>query len=254
MTRYEWFRWLTFPLMPVHLQTVRRDIQRLVQAQRKRGEGLEVLDVGGRKSPYTIGLPAHITLLDVPQEAGTSQELNLGFTPDILTTLQQKRSNIRDLVVQDMTRSTLPEAVYDGVVCVEVIEHVAEDEAFVRHIARVLTPGGFAYFTTPNGDYIKNEGPDKNPDHIRHYTREELQGLLERYFDEVTVHYAVATGKFRVWSLCRFRINQPLRLLKTLVGVAVNRIQSRQVQQRKDRTAHLIAVARKKAGHETQTL
>src|SRR5690606_14254555 len=138
---------------------------------------VSILDVGGRKSPYTINLPAKITLLDVPQESGTKEALNLGFTETILTSIQKKRSNIKDVIIQDMTQSTLPEAFYDAVVSIEVIEHVPADDLFVKHIAQVLKKGGWAYLTTPNGDYIKNEGPGKNPDHVRHYTRVELQSL-----------------------------------------------------------------------------
>lgn len=245
MTRYEWFRWLTFPIMPVHLQTVRSDIKRLISQHSRNKERLSILDVGGRKSPYTIGIAADITLLDVPQEAGTKSDLNLGFTQDILTTIQQKRSNICDLIIQDMTQSTLADASYDTVVCIEVIEHVEQDDAFVKHIAKVLKKGGWAYFTTPNGDYIKNEGPHKNPDHLRHYTKAQLQNLLERYFDTVEVHYAVATGRYRVMSLKSYNIIKPIRVLKTIFGILLNKLESRHVSNRADKTAHLIAIVYK---------
>lgn len=245
MTTYEWLRWLTFPIMPVHLQTVHRDIKRLVAKHSKNKKRLSVLDVGGRKSPYTIGVPANITLLDVPQEAGAKSELNLGFTKDILSTIQKKRSNIHNLIIQDMTQSTLPEASYDAVVCIEVIEHVEEDDAFVKHIAKVIKKGGWAYFTTPNGDYIKNEGPKKNPDHIRHYTKAQLQAVLERYFETVEVHYAVKTGKYRLMGMKSFQINKPVRLLKSIVGNLINAYESKHIGHSAEGTGHLIAIAYK---------
>lgn len=241
MTRYEWFRWLTFPIMPTHLNVVRCDLKGLIKHYHKIAKKPEVLDVGGRKSPYTIGLPANITLLDVPQESDVQEQLHLGFTDDILMTIKQKRSNIKDLVIQDMTESTLPNESYDAVVCIEVIEHVEDDYSFVSNIAKVIKPNGWAYFTTPNGDFIKNEGPDKNPDHVRHYTKKGLQDLLENYFDEVDVHYAVATGRFRVWGLQSFKIVKPLRFLIAVFGNLVNRIQSIGVSNRSYKTAHLIA-------------
>lgn len=232
--------------MPVHLQTVRNDINRFVKQHTKSKKRLSILDVGGRKSPYTIGVEADITLLDVPQEAGVKSDLNLGFTQDILSTIQQKRSNICDLVIQDMTQSTLPDASYDAVVCIEVIEHVEDDEAFVMHIAKVIKKGGWAYFTTPNGDYIKNEGPTKNLDHVRHYTKVELQGLLERYFDTVEVHYAVKTGKYRLMGMKRFQIKKPIRLLKSIIGNLINHYESKDVAHSALGTGHLIAIAYKK--------
>ncbi|WP_299101292.1 methyltransferase domain-containing protein [uncultured Winogradskyella sp.] len=245
MTNYELMRWLTFPIMTTHLVTVRNDIKRLLKSNTQRSKKISVLDVGGRKSPYTINLPAEITLLDVPQEEGTREELNLGFTSEILTNIQKKRSNIKDVIIEDMTKSTLADGSYDAVVCIEVIEHVEADDVFVKNIANVIEEGGWAYFTTPNGDYIKNEGPNKNPDHVRHYTRLELQTLLEKYFDNVDVHYAVKTGKYRVMGLKSFKLSNPFGILKTIFANIVNRFQSKGVENTSQETAHLVAIGYK---------
>ncbi|MCX7549377.1 class I SAM-dependent methyltransferase [Xanthomarina sp. F2636L] len=245
MTHYEWFRWITFPIMPAHLQTVRRDIRKLINTRGKKEGVLSILDVGGRKSPYTIGLKTDITLLDVPQEEGTREALNLGFTKDILSTIQQKRSNIKDLIIQDMTNSTLNDNSYDAVVCIEVIEHVFEDALFVENISKVINKGGWAYFTTPNGDYIKNEGADKNPDHIRHYTKVQLQTLLEKYFDRVDVHYGVKTGKYRVQGLKSYSLKNPIRTLLSIFSNIINNFQSKGVENNSQKTAHLIAIGYK---------
>jgi SAM-dependent methyltransferase len=245
MTKHEFMRWATFPIMPTHLLTVRNDIKHLLKSGDSKNKPLSVLDVGGRKSPYTINLPVNVTLLDVPQESGTREALHLGFTDNILTTIQKKRSNISEVIVQDMTKSTLKNGSYDAVVCVEVIEHVAEDDVFVKNIAKVVRPGGWAYFTTPNGDYIKNEGPGKNPDHIRHYTKKQLQNVLEKYFEKVEVRYAVSTGKYRVWGLKSFKKSNPLTIFKSVTGNVINRFQSKNVANRPIRTAHLIAIGYK---------
>ncbi len=245
MTSYEFMRWLTFPLMTTHLVTVRNDIKRLIKTDARSQKRLSILDVGGRKSPYTINLPATITLLDVPQEAGTKEALNLGFTDSILTSIKQKRSNISDVIIEDMTQSTLPKASYDAVVSIEVIEHVEADDLFIKHIAEVIKPGGWAYFTTPNGDFIKNEGPGKNPDHIRHYTQAELHALLSEYFSQVEVHYAVKTGKYRVWSLKSLKTKNLISIIKSLTGTIVNRWQSHGLEQTSQKTAHLVATAYK---------
>ena len=73
MTKYEFFRWVTFPIMTTHLVTVRNDIKKLLKRNNYKSKRLSILDVGGRNSPYTINLPADITLLDVPQEEGTRE-------------------------------------------------------------------------------------------------------------------------------------------------------------------------------------
>ncbi|WP_242155137.1 class I SAM-dependent methyltransferase [Aestuariivivens sediminis] len=212
----------------------------------KQGKDLvHILDVGGRTTPYTIGIPARVTLLDVPQEPGVKAQLGLGFTETNLKQIQKKRSNISGFIIQDMTKSTLNDNQYDGVVSVEVIEHVEADARFVRNIYKVIKPGGWAYFTTPNGDYIKNEGPDKNPDHIRHYTKIQLQTLLETYFDTVDVHYAVKTGPYRVQGLKSYSLKRPLQTLKSIYANIVNRFQSKGIENTSQETAHLVAIGYK---------
>jgi len=237
-------RWLTFPIMTTHLITVRNDIKRLLNSNMA-SKRMSILDVGGRKSPYTINLPADITLLDVPQQKGTREKLNLGFTSEILGNIKEKRSNIKDVVIQDMTKSTLLDGAYNAVVCIEVIEHVEKDDLFVKNISRVIDKDGWAYFTTPNGDYIKNEGPNKNLDHIRHYTKLELQTLLEKYFNTVDVHYAVKTGKYRVQGLKSYSIKRPLQTVHSIYSNIVNKQQSKGVENTSQETAHLVAIGYK---------
>ena len=93
MTIYEFMRWATFPLMPVHLNVVRQDLKRLLKKTTGSKNRLQILDVGGRKSPYSINLKADVTLLDVPQESDTQEQLHLGFTSDISTFVEDKRSS-----------------------------------------------------------------------------------------------------------------------------------------------------------------
>lgn len=245
MTFYEYKRLFMFPLLPVLPNLVRNELKQLIGRQNDNGHRIEILDVGGRKSPYTIGLNANITLLDIPQENATQEKLNLGFTEDILSSMKSSRSNIKDLIIEDMTKSTLQDESYDAVVSVEVIEHVEEDDIFVKNISKVLKKGGWAYFTTPNGDFIKNEGPNKNPDHKRHYTREQLSNLLNKYFENCEVYYAVKTGKYRVWGLKSFDLKKPFLILRSIFGNSVNRWQSKNVSNSKKHTAHLIAIAYK---------
>ncbi|WP_139002018.1 class I SAM-dependent methyltransferase [Hyunsoonleella aestuarii] len=243
MTKYEFLRWITYPVMPVILITVRNDIKKLIRQTKKKH--LKILDVGGRKSPYTINLNADITLQDIPQESETQEQLNLGFTSDILTSIQKKRSNINAIIIEDMTQSTIEDRSYDAVVSVEVIEHVVEDDLFVKNISRAIKKGGWAYFTTPNGDFIKNEGPNKNPDHVRHYTKEGLKTLLEQYFEKVEVKYAIKTGKYRVQGLRSFSLREPIHTLKSIFSNIINRFQSRGVKSTSVETAHLIAICYK---------
>lgn len=229
------------PFLPVIYGKVRGDVSRLIRQATARPA--QVLDVGGRKSPYTVGLQAAITVLDLPRESDVQESLNLGVNESLLAELQRRRSNIATVTLQDMTQTTLPDVSFDGVVCVEVIEHVADYDRFVEQIARVLRPGGWLYMTTPNGDYIKNEPPYYNPDHVRLYQREELDTLLKQYFERVTVVWGAKTGPYRHRGLRSMSPRQPLRMLSTMANNVVSHIESRGLEAQPYRTAHLFATA-----------
>jgi SAM-dependent methyltransferase len=210
-----------------------------------KGDVLDILDVGGRQSPYTIGLPIRVTLLDLPRQTAVQKQLKLGLANDMLEQLKKRRSNIKEVVLEDMTQCSLPPAAFDGVVSVEVIEHVAEDGRFVEQIARVLKPGGWLCLTTPNGDYIRNEPPNYNPDHIRHYTRAELETLLAHCFSQVEVSWGIKTGKYRYRGLGGLQPKRPIHSLTTMANNVISHIESRGLAGQPRRTAHLLAVARR---------
>jgi SAM-dependent methyltransferase len=240
LTRYELARVLAAPVFPAFDHRVRRDLRRLVRASPARRP--EVLDVGARTSPFTVGLPVRVTVLDLPREREVQHALKLGVTDDIVDQLRARRSNVERVVLEDMTTSGEPDARYDGVLAVEVVEHVPDDDAFVAQLRRVVRPGGFAYLTTPNGDYVRNEGPDHNPDHLRLYGRDQLRELLGRHFDRVEVAYAIHTGRYR-WHGQRLSTSRnPLSVARAAGANLVNRWESRAVDDQARRTANLVAV------------
>lgn len=207
------------------------------------GRGQKILDVGGRKSPYTIGLDAKVTIIDLPRESHVQKALKLGLNNEILEGLKKRRSNIEEVLIGDITRSDLPSESFDIVVSVEVLEHVVEDELFVREVARILKPGGVFIMTTPNGDFLANN----NPDHVRHYKKDELTKLLSKHLADVGVEYAVSGGRFRKFGLKAWSIKRPVATAASIFGNMVNTIQSSAESNKfKARgTHHLIAVARK---------
>ncbi len=240
MKIYEMGRLLAEPVLPPLYKQVRARLREII----KNSSGApRILDVGGRKSPYTIGLPAQITVIDLPRSSEVQEELHLGINDNIVKQTHQRRSNIKDVIFGDMTCSDLPDESFDYVVSVEVIEHVEADDRFVSEISRVLKPGGIFLLTTPNGDWVEN----KNPDHKRHYKKRELSTLLNKYFDEVTVEYAIAGGYYRKLGLRSWSLNHPLKTASSIFGNVVNSIQSAngELKHRAEGTHHLIAAARK---------
>jgi ubiquinone/menaquinone biosynthesis C-methylase UbiE len=74
-----------------------------------------------------------------------------------------------------------PDNSFDTIITFQVIEHIRDDEAFVREIQRVLAPGGTALISTPNILMTLT----RNPWHEREYTSSQLKSLCMKYFDDV---------------------------------------------------------------------
>jgi SAM-dependent methyltransferase len=228
------------PLMGPLYWKVRRQ---LLTAARNSPQPIRLLDVGGRKSHYTIGVPARVTITDLPRDTDLQKQLNLGVDEDIIAQLYRRRSNVRNVLLDDMTRSALPDSSFDCVVAVEVLEHVEEDRAFLQQVHRVLKPGGIFLMTTPNGDWVKNS----NPDHKRHYARRQLQELLSSLFVQVEVNYAIEGGLLRRLGLRSWSIRRPLRTILTMGAslLSVVRSSRHSLNEQEHGTHHLIATARK---------
>jgi 2-polyprenyl-3-methyl-5-hydroxy-6-metoxy-1,4-benzoquinol methylase len=83
---------------------------------------------------------------------------------------------------------------FDRVVSFQVIEHIQNDELFLKEIYRVLKPGGFAMISTPNIKHTLS----RNPWHVREYTVDQLKTLCENIFDQVVTKGI--GGNDKVWQ------------------------------------------------------
>ena len=218
-------------LLPVH--------QWVLGQLRKHTDGGRntLLDVGGRKSHYTVGLDTVVVVTDLFRRSSVQKELRLGFGQVTLDHLQTNRSNILGVMVDDMTASSIASASIDIVVAVEVLEHVPDDDAFVGEIRRVLKPDGVFVMTTPNGDWV----PNTNPDHVRHYRRSELTELLEASFQSVAVKHGIVGGFTHRWGLASWSLSSPFETARGMTSNLVNAWLSRVSSSPKCR--HLLATA-----------
>ena len=80
---------------------------------------------------------------------------------------------------------------FDFVVSFQVIEHIKDDDFFVREIYRVLKPNGKLILTTPN----RKMSITRNPWHIREYLPNELHSLVLKVFDKVDIKGVFGSDK-----------------------------------------------------------
>ena len=52
-------------------------------------------------------------------------------------------------IVSDITSIPEPDAAFDAIMCVEVLEHLPEPEIAIREFARLTRPGGYLILTAP---------------------------------------------------------------------------------------------------------
>jgi len=235
MTFGEWCRTIVGVCDHPLYQHVRRELRR---QQRGRAR-LRAVDIGGRRSPYTIGLRAAVTVTDVPRASVVQHALNLGATEEIVHRVRAGRSNVIEYVLDDMTKTALAPGSYDLAIAVEVLEHVAEDELFVRNVARVLEAEGVFVMTTPNGDFLTTPYPD----HERHYRGGQLDSLLRRHFRNVEMRYVVDAGRLITVGRYRPRWRAPVRSLLAVGALWLSARLERWTPRGPQGKRHLLAVA-----------
>lgn len=220
---------------------VRRILKKLCEGT----EALQLLDVGGRKSYYTININCDVHIVDLPRRSELQKHLGLGLTDDMVEQIRKRRSNVKSIILEDITKTAIKDNAFDGVVSIEVIEHIPDDSLFVYQIHRILKPGGFVVLTTPNGETKKNA----NPDHIRHYTRRDLEAKLRQYFDDVEVFYGVKQGFLHNLAVKRWTSSKPSRILMAPLAMSATLLANLLEwgsSARAKSTNHLFAVARKR--------
>ena len=91
----------------------------------------------------------------------------------------KERNNITFIQSEVPPLNGIEDNSVDFVVSFQVIEHIKDDEQFLREIYRVLKPGGKAILTTPN----IMMSITRSPWHIREYTPEQMRDIIKISFD-----------------------------------------------------------------------
>ncbi|WPZ36175.1 methyltransferase domain-containing protein [Thalassobaculum sp. OXR-137] len=116
--------------------------------------GRRILEVGGGTGSLALllaGLGSEVTVVE-PNES----------LPDLLA---EGEESIR-LINAFFGPDTLDET-FDGVICRQVVEHIADIRPFVRALAAAAAPGGFVYLEVPTLEFIAETGAYMDV-HVQH--------------------------------------------------------------------------------------
>jgi 2-polyprenyl-3-methyl-5-hydroxy-6-metoxy-1,4-benzoquinol methylase len=97
-----------------------------------------------------------------------------------LVSLQQTGASV---FAGDVAQAGYPDGAFDGVVSLEVLEHVPSPQAFLDELARVTRPGGALLLTTPNFGGLTRRALGTRwrvitPEHLGYFTPRTLAAAL----------------------------------------------------------------------------
>ena len=176
----------------VTLQHASRDFRRqgVISLVKPHIEGERVLDMralGGELVLHTLQLGKSVFGLDALEDAVTS--LN-----ERASEFSDSKPVARSWQLKDL-KQTVDGRSFDCVLALDILNHVDDDKETLTQIHEVLEPGGKAVFLVPAFPSLL--GPrDKSLGHLRRYTRQQFQELLEAHGFKV--------HKSRYWSFLAF--------------------------------------------------
>jgi 2-polyprenyl-3-methyl-5-hydroxy-6-metoxy-1,4-benzoquinol methylase len=121
--------------------------------------GARALDFGCMDGVFTFAL-----------ERAGAQATGLDISPAAIAQALRFRE---DRPTPRFTTTPPEDERFDLVYCAEVLEHIADDRAFVGYLTSFLAPGGALIGTTPVGRHFWD------PDHKREYDEKSLRAVLE---------------------------------------------------------------------------
>ena len=110
-----------------------------------------------------------------------------------------RRENLK-FITADCCDMPFEASSFDVVVANEMIEHINDQESFLREVKRVLKPGGLLLVSTPNKP-VYNRYKPPNPFHVAEMDVAEFRRLLRRHFKHVRLtglRMALVSAAFEV--------------------------------------------------------
>ncbi|MDX1638683.1 MAG: class I SAM-dependent methyltransferase [Balneolaceae bacterium] len=106
---------------------------------------------------------------------------------------------------------------FDFTICIDVLEHITEDEKAIANLARALKPGGYFLMHSPSHHSEQDAGGEDSfvGEHARTgYAKEDITAKIERAgLEPVEVNYTYGKPGHVAWVML---IKQPMLLLNTI--------------------------------------
>src|SRR6202049_3624682 len=125
-----------------------------------------------------VGCSAGHLLADMRRSLPNATLTGGDYTLGTLIKLGEKMPDI-PLVRFNLADSPLPSDSYDAMVLLNVLEHIEDDVAGAKDIARMLKPGGIAVIEVPAGPELFDDY-DRELKHFRRYKLQGISDVVER--------------------------------------------------------------------------
>lgn len=138
------------------------------------------LDAGGALGPgkvvMDIGCASGHTLESIREYSPQTALVGSDYALEPLRQLGARQPGI-PLLQLDLVNSHLPDAIFDGITLLNVLEHIEDDLGALRQVRRMLKPGGTFVIEVPSGPGLFDPF-DKLLGHFRRYRMGELLDKL----------------------------------------------------------------------------
>lgn len=184
-------------------------VRRLVRKLLPRDRPVRVLDAGTGFGQYAYFVARTFPLAEV-----TAVDVKVDYLARARQFIRQTpQADQVTFQVDDLT-DLMVEGPFDLILSVDVMEHIADDEAVFRHFKRVLRRGGHVIINTPSdkgGSDVQEAGEDSFiEEHVRDgYAPADLRAKLERAgLEVVDLRYTYGPYGATAW---RWLIQRPIR-------------------------------------------